>query len=363
MIIENFKGSESFDVPEFRQFNFIIGDNNYGKTSLLEAICLLDKVDRTSNIARIAADRMRMRRFSNGTSIYTSLLSLFNKKKMNLCVKYELTDLSLAYQIHANVEEVAMNADILKRSRYMENDELTYLKFVHEFLGEIEVSINDTIKSTQVLSVYETDGWISNNQRVTELVSVGNQVRVTYISNFDRIMNNSVMHIIKDRNLKQKVLIMLNHVFENEFIDLRLIEDGYGGIYESLSTEDTELPLSSYGEGIRQAILLFEGIVKAENGILLIDEIEGGLHRKAVDSLIPMLLKFAKEYHVQIIATTHSEEVVDSVLGTYQEETNPLLDDIDIVRIIKNKNKEKQCIIRKGEEALKLRQDAGMDLG
>ena len=47
---------------------------------------------------------------------------------------------------------------------------------------------------------------------------------------------------------------------------------------------------------------------EASGGLLLIDEIENGLHHSVQEEVFSMLLELAKSFDVQIFATTHSEE-------------------------------------------------------
>ena len=46
--VENFKRFESFEMKDLGQFNLIVGDNNVGKTSVLEA--LLDNSERGATL-------------------------------------------------------------------------------------------------------------------------------------------------------------------------------------------------------------------------------------------------------------------------------------------------------------------------
>jgi len=51
-------------------------------------------------------------------------------------------------------------------------------------------------------------------------------------------------------------------------------------------------------------------ILAYENGIVLIDEIDNGLHHSVQESLWKAIFAWANKYKVQIFATTHSDECV-----------------------------------------------------
>ena len=73
------------------------------------------------------------------------------------------------------------------------------------------------------------------------------------------------------------------------------------------------MPLNMFGSGmIRTAMILAECILK-DAKILLIDEIEQGLHYQAISFLLEAILKLSKEQDVQIFATTHSIEVIETL--------------------------------------------------
>ena len=62
----------------------------------------------------------------------------------------------------------------------------------------------------------------------------------------------------------------------------------------------------------------------ATDSILLIDEIETGLHKKYYDKLFPVVFELAKKLNVQLFIATHSMEAIDAILeyGKYENDTN-----------------------------------------
>jgi AAA15 family ATPase/GTPase len=50
----------------------------------------------------------------------------------------------------------------------------------------------------------------------------------------------------------------------------------------------------------------------AENGYLFIDELDNGIHYTMLDELWTIILKISKELNVQVFATTHSKECIES---------------------------------------------------
>jgi AAA15 family ATPase/GTPase len=53
-------------------------------------------------------------------------------------------------------------------------------------------------------------------------------------------------------------------------------------------------------------------IANAQNGILLIDEVENGLHHSVLRDVWRTIEKASRRYNVQVFATTHSAECIDA---------------------------------------------------
>jgi AAA15 family ATPase/GTPase len=92
-------------------------------------------------------------------------------------------------------------------------------------------------------------------------------------------------------------------------------EDFYHTVRLKLSDYNEPIPLSTMGEGMYRILTLAIALVTAENHVLLIDEIETGLHYEAQTDMWRLILATAKELNVQVFATTHSWDCI----AAYQE--------------------------------------------
>ncbi|MFM8331757.1 MAG: AAA family ATPase [Candidatus Methylumidiphilus sp.] len=82
--------------------------------------------------------------------------------------------------------------------------------------------------------------------------------------------------------------------------------------YPAVSTErfPDEVPLAKLGEGAERVLALALAMSAASYGYLLIDEFETGLHHSVQASIWQAVFSLAKEWNVQIFATTHSWDCV-----------------------------------------------------
>lgn len=122
-----------------------------------------------------------------------------------------------------------------------------------------------------------------------------------------------------------------NHIVEA----LRIIEPGTDRI-TFIKDEDTiqrvtvvkinrnksVVPLRSMGDGMNRILTIILSLVNAENGFLLIDEFENGLHYTVQEDLWRMIFKLAKELNVQVFATTHSDDCIRAFAHVLDSEGN-----------------------------------------
>ena len=74
------------------------------------------------------------------------------------------------------------------------------------------------------------------------------------------------------------------------------------------------LPLSVAGDGLRRAFHFAVSAANAGNGVLLVDEIESALHISALREVFGFLVRECRSLGVQLFATTHSLETIDAIV-------------------------------------------------
>jgi AAA15 family ATPase/GTPase len=128
---------------------------------------------------------------------------------------------------------------------------------------------------------------------------------------------------------EEDVLAVLKHINPQ----IQTVKIGINNsIYLDIKDKQSLLPINVMGDGIIKIISLLSALRFAKDGILLIDEIENGLHFSSLQLLWEAVLKAASLYNVQIFATTHSYECVNSFYSSYNklDEKN---DNISLIRL------------------------------
>ena len=77
----------------------------------------------------------------------------------------------------------------------------------------------------------------------------------------------------------------------------------------------------------------------ATDSILLIDEIETGLHKRYYDILFPVVFALADKLNVQLFIATHSIEAIEAILGYGNYDNNHADNDPIKVITLKRVNK------------------------
>jgi predicted ATPase len=70
------------------------------------------------------------------------------------------------------------------------------------------------------------------------------------------------------------------------------------------------MPLRALGEGVNRLFGLALALVSAKDGLLLLDEIENGIHYSAQADLWRLVFETAARLNVQVFATTHSYDCI-----------------------------------------------------
>lgn len=92
---------------------------------------------------------------------------------------------------------------------------------------------------------------------------------------------------------------------------------------------DRRLPIGSYGDGMRRLLALSLALNGTTDGCVLIDEIDTGLHWTVMEDMWRLVVETASRSNVQVFATTHSYDCIRG-LGSLVRSRPNLADDLAI---------------------------------
>ncbi|HVC92172.1 MAG TPA: AAA family ATPase [Pirellulales bacterium] len=137
---------------------------------------------------------------------------------------------------------------------------------------------------------------------------------------------SSVSHRVEQLQVAQLTEATLNHADWNVVQALQRIDPDVErleilsrrGIRPSLFVHHRRTgftPLSSLGDGVRRVLTIALNLLSAQNGVLQIDEIETHIHKGALTAVFEWIVRGCAQFKVQLVATTHSLEAIDALIG------------------------------------------------
>ena len=84
------------------------------------------------------------------------------------------------------------------------------------------------------------------------------------------------------------------------------------------------VPLAVCGEGMARLFSIVVELLSIPGGVLLVDEIDNGLHHSVMPDLWRTLGALCQQNRVQVFATTHNEELLFSALEAYKDSPDQL---------------------------------------
>ena len=100
------------------------------------------------------------------------------------------------------------------------------------------------------------------------------------------------------------------------------------------------LPIALMGDGANRLLDLALAFLPARNGIILVDEIENGIHHSRLESVWKYLDQMSRRFNVQVFATTHSRECIAAAVKAF--DASESMRDLNYIRLQRDK-KTGQC--------------------
>lgn len=177
------------------------------------------------------------------------------------------------------------------------------------------------------LTFYKDDFNTSQDEKYTEEF-----LKVRYSNPLDYLLDNYSNEAIDTviRSGEKNKIIDILKLFEESVFDFNILSDGQ--IIVNLKNREGEkvsIGISNFGDGMKKALVLISKLIACENGILLIDELETGIHKDVMGKIFNYILKEAEKYNVQLFVATHSLEAIETLLINCEEN----LENVSVYRL------------------------------
>lgn len=282
--IKNYKQFKILHIPHLRQINLIGGDNNTGKSSLLEAIyalCVQNDVFALSDMYKRRGKYMSQMSSNGLQNILpsdTEIDGVFYDKKVQTSFFFEQEedeDFDKSHYLNTLfVESYFEDSRSESRLRLFEKNTQSFFKSIHNICQ---------VRYSSPFSIHSREDIYRSHARSVETKSI------------------------------DKILAFIRENIDERIQNIELV--GEGETQRFLVThQDFEkaIDLTAFGDGLQRIFHITLLFASAKNGVLLIDEIENAIHHDLFVKFTRFIEDLAESFNVQLFITSHSKECIDA---------------------------------------------------
>lgn len=347
LTIKNFRCFENFHLKDLKRVNIFVGDNNSGKSSVLEAVGMLYprledhfRILEARGVGLVFNDLKAHKRMTSFNYAILKFFSFFFKKNTENSIEI----FSEFYEAKKNVNlQISLSSKIEK---FNEEDEKLEPQNPHE----------KNIKPESVVFDYKF-----NNSKTAQrlgLSSLGtydsvlkdfNQYNVIFLADqtptqreiIDKWSKLKESANLKESNEIDERYLKIVQNFEKDLKKIELI----GTYFFAFRKSEFTVYLEDMGNGFKKFfdILLTIDLASKKNvpTLLCIDEIDNGLYYDKQDIFWEQIIKLCEEKNIQLFATTHSYDCLKSIVRVFENryKTDKKIDEeLGVFRLVKIKN-------------------------
>ncbi len=316
LTVTNFRNLKSVTLEGLGRITLIGGKNGAGKTALLEALWLLSGPDLPDLTARMNAFRGML--ISGPEITFHDIFCDFDiGRHIRISAHGDWGSLPRKLEIYLqNRQQIdTIHSDALEKAsierltrpitesaleimfKYQHDNEEEYVSrawwILEQKSDDPDTSLTEGIRGERQA--------IPKRPTSVFMAAVHRENLQTTASRFSRFqlegMDKKILEFIRplEPRLQVLTLITINNI---------------PVIHAYIDGMDRPIPVQLLGEGLNRMLGLVLSMSEASGGLLLIDEIENGLHYSVQEEVFSILLDLAKSFDVQIFATTHSDECI-----------------------------------------------------
>lgn len=312
--LQNFRCFFNFELTNLKRINLFAGKNNVGKSTLLEAIflicgrCNLDLVMKISGFRGVSEFKLDLSNISDFP--WASIFPFFN-------VKNEIVLKAWKYSMPNPQELVFTEIDSFEYFRSLAQSPISVNK------KEI-AQLNEFIPAnTKGLRLAYKDGELSNNYHLfftpNGPVFTPSPPPPDFPAYYQLSFSTSSTLLSEQASLYSRLLVQKEpldqlietlHIIEPRLTNIQAITEGaFPQLYGDIGGPHL-IPFSCMGEGVVKIASILLKIFTAKTGVLLIDELENGLHFSILPKIWEAIIEAAEKNDTQLFITTHSMECI-----------------------------------------------------
>jgi energy-coupling factor transporter ATP-binding protein EcfA2 len=333
--IEGYRGFRHFTMEGLGRLNLLVGTNNSGKTSVLEALYLL-----TSKGDPLALWNLLWRRGERlpgttnpGTSAELDVCHLFYGHDVRIGSKFVLSATN-----ETPARKVAFTIGEFKPPT--PKDGTITLFDENEPVG-LALAVKGTPHPPVARIPLTRAGGISTDtfntsKRLRRRSAIEGPpaqfITAESLDGDDLVALWDKVALTTDEPLAMRALQFLDPNIERIASQSSAVHylGSHAGFIIKLKDHARPIPIGTMGDGMWRMLALAIAITQCKGGVLLVDEIDTGLHYSVMSDMWRLILGAARELDVQVFATTHSYDCIQSLGAVCMTETDQ---DVTLQRI------------------------------
>lgn len=338
--IKNYRNLKHLQIQKLGRVNLIVGKNNTGKTSVLEAISIHQQKGELEWIFQEILEKRNENLVDEDKKNYQestieSLSYLFynriiqsNKIEIGELGSIDKTGISIIKYIRPKLD--------IPEDQQPPEELKGFLTMLEKLNTEwIEVDYNFKGSKTGILIKNSGKEDLKNLDKDRDFLEFINSthngenqfeglkfVRSRDIQRNDNVDLWSKIALTDDEIQVIEVLKILEPKIQRlAFVRAENSDDQMPII--KLEGIQTTWSLSSMGDGINRLLTFILNLINCKDGYILIDEFENGLHHSVQGKLWEVIFYLSEKLNIQVFATTHSSDSVRSFAQTLKDKNLP----------------------------------------
>lgn len=303
----HYRGIDGLSLPKLSRVNLITGANGVGKTALIEAIWLFmgrynPRLLWNANVQRPTNPIMNPVSGLSGDSI-----------------KLRGTEAGRERQWKVIFDQEPVEQFVPEPHRLGEDIEASFADRLQIWIDgkEIDAKSDSMYRTPKGTVRYKRPAPPAGERRNAIIEGTRRQLET---SKEDLKIYSNMVREGRREDLAHAVNFILPNIR-----DVQILMDENGESYFSAITNNgAQRPLEDLGGGVVRLLKLYLDFFGARNSLVLIDEVENGLHYSVLRNLWDRIRTWTREWNVQFIATTHSAECIDAAMEAFADKPNDL---------------------------------------
>ena len=344
LTIENYRSFEKYKLDDLARVNLLVGDNNCGKTSVLESAYLLAANGSPNSIWTLLQSRGEISFVYEGVNQADPVFAvrvpelfrgttIAGKQLPRIAIRagdFGEVRLSLGSRSEVDSERQRDRADFpdhshhLKSGTGMLNGEEGCL-FYARFIGSDQCAVTfqhltnegNMRRKTPTATVLDGVGaYYRMPDPIAEFMPTANASAETLKADWVRVLQNQ-----RDGDVIKALRVALPMV--NEILVLPTpMSPPQARSHIIIRTNGTNAPISRLGEGVNRLLTLGMSLANSAGGFLFVDEIDTGLHHSRLSDMWRMIIKTAANLDIQVFTTTHSLDCIRGLAAACDEDSS-----------------------------------------